>query len=100
MHQHKYVLHNNFQTCKKCILFFITQDTVVALDALSKYSTIIRDKPNIAIHFAASGQERDLTISDEDQIKVNTFNLREAADTVYMKVSGKGCVLAQVCFSD
>lgn len=72
------------------------QDTVVALDALSKYSAIIRDEPNVIVHFAASGQERDVSISGADQIKVNTFNLKQAEDIVQLRVSGKGCVLAQV----
>lgn len=75
---------------------FQFQDTVVALDALSKYSVVVSEKPNISLHFTATGQEKDFNININDQIKVVTYPLKQAEDTVHLKIQGKGCVLAQV----
>lgn len=72
------------------------QDTVVALDALSKYSVIFWKEPDIFVHFTAQGQEKDFHFSVNDQIKVTTFNLKRADDTINLRTSGSGCVLSQV----
>lgn len=72
------------------------QDTIVALDALSKYLVIFQQKPDIFTSFRATGQEQQLNINGNDELKVITYDLKKAEDTVHLQISGSGCVLMQV----
>lgn len=80
--------------------FFYFQDTVVALDALSKFSVTAGMKPNAKVQLLAVNQDEEITIGDEDRLKTKRIDLKEADNTIHLRISGQGCLLAQVRISN
>lgn len=72
------------------------QDTVVALDALSKFSTAASMKTKVKVRLLAVNQDQEITIGDEDRLKTKKIDLNEADNTVHLSISGQGCLLVQV----
>ncbi|RZC36886.1 pregnancy zone protein-like, partial [Asbolus verrucosus] len=76
--------------------FRSTQDTVVALDALSRYSYFVSSKQlNMDIALEASEQNYQFKIKSEDRLKSKKVDLKQTDTFVKINVQGEGCLLAQ-----
>ncbi|KAG5869784.1 hypothetical protein JTB14_022629 [Gonioctena quinquepunctata] len=77
--------------------FKSTQDTVVALDALSRYLRMVHSEHlNLRIHIETAHGKQNSTISSGDALKSRTINLKQNSDRVTVHVYGSGCILTQV----
>ncbi|KAJ8911706.1 hypothetical protein NQ315_013168, partial [Exocentrus adspersus] len=80
--------------------FKSTQDTVVALDALTKYTTFISFKKlDLQITANVNNETKIVKLKREDKIKSKQFPLNNNNTDVKILVTGQGCVLAQVIHS-
>ncbi|CAG9820997.1 unnamed protein product [Phaedon cochleariae] len=77
--------------------FKSTQDTVVALDALSRYSRLIQtNNLNMRIHIETEYGEQNLTITNSDSLKSKRITLKPTTGELDVNVYGNGCVLVQI----
>ncbi|XP_049817832.1 murinoglobulin-2-like isoform X2 [Aethina tumida] len=80
--------------------FKTTQDTVVVLDALTKYAALINEnKLDLKIKVSAKNQHYKFSIQSEEKIKSKRVPLRATDNEILVEISGKGCILAQVVSS-
>ncbi|XP_044265167.1 alpha-2-macroglobulin-like isoform X2 [Tribolium madens] len=79
--------------------FKSTQDTVVALDALTKYSQFFNHKTDIKINIVALDSNHNFRITDTDRLKSKKIPLKNPANQVRIEVQGQGCVLVQAITS-
>ncbi|CAG9863564.1 unnamed protein product [Phyllotreta striolata] len=77
--------------------FVSSQDTAVALEALSKYSGVLKSNElNMLIRVETPHNEYNLTLTDEDGLKSRRIALRASNGSVAIGVVGVGCVLVQI----
>ncbi|XP_028141183.1 alpha-2-macroglobulin-like isoform X2 [Diabrotica virgifera virgifera] len=77
--------------------FVTTQDTVVALEALSRYLRLVESKHlNLVIYMEKPEGNHNLTITNSDMLKTRRISMKEKNGTISVKVTGTGCVLIQV----
>ncbi|XP_074042577.1 alpha-1-inhibitor 3 isoform X2 [Leptinotarsa decemlineata] len=77
--------------------FKSTQDTVVALDALTRYLGMVKSEYlNLNLDVETTYGKQNLMISDSDVLKSRRINLKQNSGQVTIKIRGNGCVLAQV----
>nr|XP_008195453.1 PREDICTED: pregnancy zone protein [Tribolium castaneum] len=79
--------------------FKTTQDTVVALDALTKYSKFLSHKTDININVVALESAHNFVMTDKDRLKSKKIVLKNPANKVRVEVQGQGCVLIQAITS-
>ncbi|CAH0550920.1 unnamed protein product [Brassicogethes aeneus] len=80
--------------------FKTTQDTVVVLDALSKYATILNEKRlNAQVQVYTNKKDFKFLIRKEDKMKSKRILLGETNDNIQINVTGDGCILAQLILS-
>uniref|UniRef100_A0A8C1N0M0 Uncharacterized protein n=1 Tax=Cyprinus carpio TaxID=7962 RepID=A0A8C1N0M0_CYPCA len=79
--------------------FSSTQDTVVALQALAKYSAATYNAEGfISITVTSpSGQRNQFTVNQDNRLLYQEKQLQEATGTYELRAEGKGCVFVQVC---
>lgn len=76
--------------------FKSTQDTVVALNALTKYSTAISSKKiNLDIQVQAKRQNLNYQMQNEDRLKTKKITLKETDNEINVRIRGEGCLLVQ-----
>ncbi|GJQ65969.1 hypothetical protein Trydic_g4064 [Trypoxylus dichotomus] len=76
--------------------FTTTQDTSVALDALSRYASLINTgQPQMNITVSSQSETKSITVLKEDRMKMTQIDLDEVPTKVKISVDGKGCVLTQ-----
>ncbi|KAK9891011.1 hypothetical protein WA026_013344 [Henosepilachna vigintioctopunctata] len=76
--------------------FKSTQDTVVALDALSKYSAAIASTEiNLDIEINAERQHLNYKIRNEDRLKTKKIALKTVNNEISVRIRGEGCLLVQ-----
>ncbi|KAL3287814.1 hypothetical protein HHI36_002274 [Cryptolaemus montrouzieri] len=80
--------------------FKSTQDTVVSLDALSKYSIAIASrKVNLNIQVGAERQRLNYQIHNEDRLKTKKITLKAVDNEINVRIRGEGCLLVQTVLS-
>uniref|UniRef100_A0A671LMT4 Alpha-2-macroglobulin domain-containing protein n=1 Tax=Sinocyclocheilus anshuiensis TaxID=1608454 RepID=A0A671LMT4_9TELE len=79
--------------------FSSTQDTVVALQALAKYSAATYNAEGfISVTVTSpSGQRYQFTVNRNNRLLYQEKQLQEATGTYKLRAEGKGCVFVQVC---
>uniref|UniRef100_A0A672L3U8 Alpha-2-macroglobulin-like protein 1 n=1 Tax=Sinocyclocheilus grahami TaxID=75366 RepID=A0A672L3U8_SINGR len=79
--------------------FSSTQDTVVALQALAKYSAATYNpEGSITVTMTSpSGQRNQFTVNRNNRLLYQEKQLQEATGTYKLRTEGKGCVFVQVC---
>ncbi len=85
---------------KWCLsLSFCEQDTVVALQALAKYSAATYNAEGfISVTVTSpSGQKNQFTVNRNTRLLYQEKQLQEATGTYKLRAEGKGCVFVQVC---
>ncbi|XP_016379353.1 alpha-2-macroglobulin-like protein 1 [Sinocyclocheilus rhinocerous] len=77
--------------------FSSTQDTVVALQALAKYSAAIYNpEGSITVTVTSpSGQKNQFTVNRNNRLLYQEKQLQEATGTYNLRAEGKGCVFVQ-----
>lgn len=76
--------------------FITTQDTVVALNAITKYALLVRTKDaNLRVNITADNEEYEVTINAKDRLKTKQQIIKELPNNVDVMIEGKGCVLVQ-----
>uniref|UniRef100_A0A9J8A1V6 Uncharacterized protein n=1 Tax=Cyprinus carpio carpio TaxID=630221 RepID=A0A9J8A1V6_CYPCA len=77
--------------------FSSTQDTVVALQALAKYSAATYNAEGfISITVTSpSGQRNQFTVNQDNRLLYQEKQLQEATGTYELRAEGKGCVFVQ-----
>lgn len=75
------------------------QDTVVALQALAKYSAaVFNPEGSIAVTVTSpSGQRNQFTVNRNNRLLYQEKQLTETTGTYKLRAEGKGCVFVQVC---
>ncbi|CAH1996552.1 unnamed protein product [Acanthoscelides obtectus] len=77
--------------------FKSTQDTVVALDALSRFAKIVKSRSlHINVHVEAGRHKQNFTLQSNDPLKSKAISVHDESTDVNIAVRGEGCVLAQV----
>ncbi|XP_063921503.1 pregnancy zone protein-like isoform X2 [Zophobas morio] len=80
--------------------FLSTQDTVVALEALTKYSSMMRHKTtNLNISVKASDQQFIFKFNEENRLISQNTVLKKANSSVEISIHGQGCILTQAVHS-
>ncbi len=81
------------------VLSLCEQDTVVALQALAKYSAAIYNpEGSITVTVTSpSGQRNQFTVNRNNRLLYQEKQLQEATGTYKLRAEGKGCVFVQVC---
>uniref|UniRef100_A0A673NJM8 Alpha-2-macroglobulin-like protein 1 n=1 Tax=Sinocyclocheilus rhinocerous TaxID=307959 RepID=A0A673NJM8_9TELE len=79
--------------------FSSTQDTVVALQALAKYSAATYNpEGSITVTVTSPlGQRNQFTVNRNNRLLYQEKQLQEATGTYKLRAEGKGCVFVQVC---
>ncbi|KAI4467993.1 macroglobulin / complement [Holotrichia oblita] len=76
--------------------FTTTQDTSVALDALSRYASLIyQEQPQVNITSSSQRQTKVITILKNDQMKMKQIDFDDTPTEIKITAVGEGCVLAQ-----
>ncbi|XP_076322552.1 alpha-2-macroglobulin-like isoform X2 [Tachypleus tridentatus] len=76
--------------------FYSTQDTVIALQAMSKFAAIIyKDELNLEIGVKSSGFEKKFMLTKDNSILMQTFRLPTVPSPVDFEATGSGCGLVQ-----
>lgn len=76
---------------------FLLQDTIVALDGLTKYAQQTRtDSLALDIDINALDEAYAFKITDQDRLKSRQLPLKTLAGHVGLGLTGTGCALAQV----
>ncbi|XP_026081962.1 alpha-2-macroglobulin-like protein 1 [Carassius auratus] len=77
--------------------FSSTQDTVVALQALAKYSAAIYNPEGstTVTVTSSSGQKNQFTVNQNNRLLYQEKQLLEASGTYKLRAEGKGCVFVQ-----
>lgn len=77
--------------------FVTTQDTVVALDALSRYLHSVESRNlNLLIQLKTTDGEHNFTLTNTDSLKSRRVPMKENNGTVSIRIDGSGCLLVQV----
>ncbi|KAF5307210.1 hypothetical protein FQR65_LT00726 [Abscondita terminalis] len=76
--------------------FISTQDTVVALDAITKYAILMgMSVTDLQIYIAIGKKEYELNINAKDRLKTKEHNIKDLPNNLNITIEGKGCVLIQ-----
>nr|BAA19844.1 alpha-2-macroglobulin [Limulus sp.] len=76
--------------------FYSTQDTVIALQAMSKFATIIyKDELDLEVGVESSGFEKKIMLTKDNSILMQTFRLQTVPSPVDFEATGSGCGLVQ-----
>lgn len=75
------------------------QDTVVALQALAKYSAATYNpEGSITVTVTSpSGQKNQFTVNQNNRLLYQEKQLQQTTGTYKLRAEGKGCVFVQVC---
>ncbi len=86
-------------TVSGVVLSLCEQDTVVALQALAKYSAAIYNpEGSITVTVTSpSGQRNQFTVNRNNRLLYQEKQLQEAMGTYKLRAKGRGCVFVQVC---
>ncbi|XP_062505913.1 alpha-2-macroglobulin-like protein 1 isoform X2 [Corticium candelabrum] len=78
--------------------FKSTQDTVVALQALSEYGqlTLSDGRVSATVQLTASGLDQELIIDSSNAMQVQTVQLSALPTVIEVSVCGSGCLLASL----
>lgn len=101
----KYHLKFKCRWCKslsyknKLTLIHILQDTSVALDALSRYASKIKNKnTNLDVEIKAGADTYNVLILSEDKLKNKDVLLHGVPTKIDIKINGTGCLLTQALY--
>ncbi|XP_076068986.1 murinoglobulin-1-like [Oratosquilla oratoria] len=76
--------------------FISTQDTVVALQALAKYSTIFKQNAlNLTVTMETEGLSKSLNIDNENKLLQQFVMLPTIPTNINLHMTGQGCALLQ-----
>ncbi|KAK4885470.1 hypothetical protein RN001_001741 [Aquatica leii] len=76
--------------------FVSTQDTVVALDAITKYAILIYSSAtDLQVNLTVGKKEYEIIINANDRLKTKEQIVKELPNNVSLTIEGKGCVLVQ-----
>ncbi|KAK9737508.1 Macroglobulin domain MG3 [Popillia japonica] len=76
--------------------FYSTVDTVVGLDAISRYATLINEKGlNLNVLVEVNDYKANLHLAKRDRIKADEVLLDTFPSTIRVKVNGSSCVIVQ-----
>ncbi|KAI4467982.1 macroglobulin / complement [Holotrichia oblita] len=76
--------------------FYCTTDTVVGLDAISRYAILVNKKqPHVKIILTTKTDERIIEITKRDRTKTEVLPLSVYPNQVKAKIQGDGCVSIQ-----
>ncbi|KAK5647506.1 hypothetical protein RI129_002398 [Pyrocoelia pectoralis] len=76
--------------------FISTQDTVVALDAITKYALLVHSsKTDLHVNLTLGQKEYEIIINSKDRLKTKEQVVKELPNKVNIAIEGKGCVLIQ-----
>ncbi|KAK9737499.1 Macroglobulin domain MG3 [Popillia japonica] len=76
--------------------FTTTQDTSVALDALSRYASLIyNEQTQVNITASSQSQTEIITILKNDHMKMKQIDFEDIPAKIKIIANGEGCVLAQ-----
>ncbi|CAG9766184.1 unnamed protein product [Ceutorhynchus assimilis] len=80
--------------------FRSTQDTIVALDALTKYAEVIHsDDIDLTINLEAHQESQIFILKKNNRLKSKLVQLQSKDGEVKLQLSGVGCVLTQLIMS-
>ncbi|XP_025830784.1 alpha-2-macroglobulin-like isoform X2 [Agrilus planipennis] len=75
--------------------FTTSQDTAVALDAISRYMVLVKGKSaNLSVHVATNEREHTMPITHRDKLKTKQISVSRLPNVIKVIVNGQGCVLA------
>lgn len=69
---------------------------MVTADALSKYGIVAGFENDVKIQVSVGEQNEEITIHEEDHLKMHRMSLKEFGGVVSLNISGVGCVYAKV----
>ncbi|GJQ65984.1 hypothetical protein Trydic_g4077 [Trypoxylus dichotomus] len=76
--------------------FYSTTDTVVGLDAISRYAMLINKKePNVKISLTTKSDKKEIVINKRDGSRTDALALTGHPNQVKAKITGDGCVSVQ-----
>ncbi|XP_063596628.1 alpha-2-macroglobulin-like [Penaeus indicus] len=76
--------------------FYSTQDTVVALQALSVYETLTQKGPlDVTVTITATDFSRSITVNEDNKLLQQLVNLPVVPTPVDITVKGQGCTVIQ-----
>lgn len=76
---------------------FILKDTVVGLDAISRYAILVNKKePHVTIILTTKTDEKTIEITKRDRTRTDVLPLRVYPNQVKATIQGDGCVSIQV----
>ncbi|GJQ65981.1 hypothetical protein Trydic_g4074 [Trypoxylus dichotomus] len=76
--------------------FYSTTDTVVGLDAISRYALLInKNEPNVKISLETKTDKKVIEITKRDRSRTDELPLTEYPNEVKAKITGDGCVSIQ-----
>ncbi|KAF5301333.1 hypothetical protein FQA39_LY10731 [Lamprigera yunnana] len=76
--------------------FISTQDTVVALDAITKYALFTQSAAtDLHVNLTVGKKEYQMSINANDRLKTKEQNIKQLPNDVFILIEGKGCVLIQ-----
>ncbi|XP_031329285.1 pregnancy zone protein-like isoform X2 [Photinus pyralis] len=76
--------------------FISTQDTVVALDAITKYALLVHSSTtDLHVTVALGQEENEIIIKSKDRLKTKEQIVKKLPNKVDVTIEGKGCVLIQ-----
>lgn len=79
------------------IYFSLFKDTVVGLDAISRYAILVNKKePNVKVSLATKTDNKDVEITKRDRTKTEVLPFSVYPNEVKAKIVGDGCVAIQV----
>ncbi|KRT86645.1 hypothetical protein AMK59_264 [Oryctes borbonicus] len=76
--------------------FYSTTDTVVGLDAISRYALLVnKNEPNVKISLATKTDTKEIEITKRDRSRTDSVPFTEYPNEVKAKITGNGCVSIQ-----
>lgn len=76
--------------------FVSTQDTVVALDALTKFALVAKkDETNLTVFVATGGKQFNFRMKNKAKLKTKQITLSKFSNFVKFRIEGSGCILIQ-----
>lgn len=79
--------------------FYSTQDTAVALDALTRYQSKVSSSPtNLSVTISVKNGKppRTYKLRDTDKLRTKQMTVSPFSDIVTFNISGQGCIILQV----
>ncbi|NWV59700.1 A2ML1 protein, partial [Malurus elegans] len=77
--------------------FASTQDTVVALEALALYATIMfsKDSPDLQVSLTSKGFSQNFQVDKSNRLLLQTVELPDVSQDYTLRVQGHGCLFLQ-----